>query len=333
MAFQDYRIMGGSMWVGLKNFGDVLANGDWWQSVWNSVRYSFWVITLTFMPPVILAILLQEVPHGKTLFRTVFYLPAVITGLVVILLWKQFFDPTEFGVLNMVIMHIPAIAFIGAGAIIFLILLAFCKRLFEHRIFLWGTVILLAGASVLYTNIRITAPIFAQEGVPFWKALFMTIPEPFRWLRDSETAMLCCVVPMVWAGMGPGCLIYLAALKGIPEDYYEAADIDGATFVDKVLFVVFPMLKALLIINFVGVFIGSWKATAYILAMTGGGSNTEVAGLHIFYRAFAFLQFGPATTMAWVLGAMLIGFTMHQLRILSRVEFRAAGATDKTNAK
>ena len=63
---------------------------------------------------------------------------------------------------------------------------------------------------------------------------------------------------MVWAGMGPGCLIYLAALKGIPEDYYEAADIDGANFIDKILFVVFPMLRALIIINFVGAFIGSW---------------------------------------------------------------------------
>jgi multiple sugar transport system permease protein len=130
---------------------------------------------------------------------------------------------------------------------------------------------------------------------------------------------------MVWAGMGPGCLIYLAALKGIADDFYEAADIDGATFVDKILFVVFPILKPLLIINFVGVFIGSWNSTANILAMTGGGAGTEVAGLHIFYKAFIFLKFGPATAMAWILGVMLIGFTVYQLRILSRLEFRTTG--------
>jgi multiple sugar transport system permease protein len=141
--------------------------------------------------------------------------------------------------------------------------------------------------------------------------------------------MISCVIPMVWAGMGPGCLIYLAALKGIPDDYYEAADIDGASFIDKILFVVFPMLKALILINFVGAFIGSWyAATGNILLMTGGGGNTEVAGLHIWYKAFTYLKFGPATAMAWMLGFMLIGFTVHQLQILSRVEFRAATKKD-----
>jgi len=138
------------------------------------------------------------------------------------------------------------------------------------------------------------------------------------------------VIPMVWAGMGPGCLIYLAALKGIPDDYYEAADIDGANFLDKILFVVFPTLKVLIIINFVGVFISSWYgATGNILVMTGGGANTEVAGLHIWYKAFTYLKFGPATAMAWMLGFLLIGFTLHQLKILARVEFRAAGNADQ----
>ena len=139
--------------------------------------------------------------------------------------------------------------------------------------------------------------------------------------------MIACVVPMVWAGMGPGCLIYLAALKGIPENFYEAADIDGATFIDKILFVVIPTLKPLLIINFVGVFIGSWySSTTNILVMTGGDTvtNTETAGLNIWFKAFTFLNFGPATAAAWMLAFILIGFTVYQLQILSKVEFRTS---------
>ena len=156
--------------------------------------------------------------------------------------------------------------------------------------------------------------------------LFNCFAEPFDWLGNSSTAMLACGVPMVWAGMGPGCLIYLAALKGIPDDFYEAADIDGATFIDKILFVVFPILKPLILINFIGVFIASWYgAPGRILAMTAGGADTEVAGLYIFYKAFMFLKFGPATAAAWVLAFLLIGFTVHQLRILSRLEFRTTG--------
>jgi ABC-type sugar transport system permease subunit len=328
MAFQDYRIMGGSTWVWLDNFGNILWDSGWWQSIWNSLRYSFLVMFLTFLPPVILAILLQEIPRGKILFRTLFYLPAVMTSLVTILLWKSFYDPSERGVLNNVAMRIPAIVYLAAALGALAIAVIFARRLLRHNSRKSAFAFLTAGAIVCWTLVSIAKPILTRPDAPLLKRLFMTFPEPFRWLDDPNTAMLCCVLPMVWAGIGPGCLIYLAALKSIADDLYEVADIDGATFTDKILFVVFPMLKALLIINFVGIFIASWKATANILAMTGGASGTEVAGLHIFYESFVYLRFGPATAMAWMLGFMLIGFTVNQLRILSRMEFKAAGTTE-----
>ena len=391
MAFQDYQIMGGSTWVWVDNFGNVLWDGDWWQAVGNSIRYSFLVIALTFLPPVILAVLLQEVPRGKIVLRTIFYLPAVITGLVVIYLWKSFYEPNEFGVLNTVVLSVPAIGFIAVGAFFFLLLFFFARRLFVHQAyvisaccFLAGSALfmfffgfarpilgredisllktfaaggligfgaclflllfflarclhvrqaywlsrlsLLAGLGLFVVSFGFVWPILGREDISLLKALFTTLDQPYRWLHDKNTAMVCCVLPMVWAGMGPGCLIYLAALKGISDDFYEAADIDGATFIDKILFVVIPILRPLLIIQFVGVFIAAWKSSAFILAMTGGASQTEVAGLHIFYKAYMYLKFGPATAMAWVLGFMLIGFTVHQLRILSRLEFKAAGS-------
>jgi ABC-type sugar transport system permease subunit len=69
-----------------------------------------------------------------------------------------------------------------------------------------------------------------------------------------------------------------------------------------------------------------------VLAMTGGGpyapyGATEVVGLHIFWQTFGALRFGPGAAMAWILGAMLIGFTIMRLTRLSRLEFHAAGAT------
>ena len=72
----------------------------------------------------------------------------------------------------------------------------------------------------------------------------------------------------------------------------------------------------------------SKQLSARIRRWSGGGAGTEVVGLHIWFKAFQFLKFGPATAMAWVLGFMLIGFTVHQLKILSRLEFRAQGAKD-----
>jgi multiple sugar transport system permease protein len=333
MAFQDYRLLGASTWVGLDNFGDVLFDGAWWQAVVNSFRYSFLVLALTFLPPIALAVLLQEIPVGKLFFRLVFYLPAVVTGIVTILLWKEFFDPSEHGVLNAVVLKIPAIGFLLTGVVLLTVSLLFARRLRmnDRRWAAWG----FAGAGVLLliTMGQMAWPILCPGGEPLGVLLthlpvrlFRHVPEAYHWLADPDTAMLSCVIPMVWAGMGPGCLIYLAALKGIPDDYYEAADVDGATFIDKILFVVFPVLKPLILINFVGAFIGSfYAATGNILVMTGGAANTEVAGLHIWYKAFTFLKFGPATAAAWMLGVILIGFTVQQLKMLSRVEFRANG--------
>jgi len=339
MAFQDYKIIGKSIWVGVDNFGNLLVDSFWWSSLWNALRYSLLVISMTFLPPMILAILLQEVPHGKLLYRMIYYLPAVISGLVTMLLWKQFYEPSEFGALNQIILRIPAIGFIGLGAVLMVICFMFARRLAFYR--LWGVMsCFIAVGFILFGTVSALAfPVIfpgheslSMTASHFFTRLFQCNSEPYRWLFNPNTAMISCVVPMVWAGMGPGCLIYLAALKGIPEDYYEAADLDGATFIDKILFVVFPTLKALIVINFVGAFIHSWySSTGNILVMTGGdaATRTETAGLFIWYKAFTYLNFGPATAAAWMLAFMLIGFTVYQLQILSKVEFKNAGASEK----
>ena len=330
MAFQDYQLMKQTVWVGLDNFGDLLFDGAWWGALWNSLRYSFLVMALTFLPPIVLAILLQEVPRGKILFRTIYYLPAVVTGIVTVLLWKLFYEPSERGALNAVVLHIPAIGFVALGALLLGLAVAFARRLWLQglRLTAWGFVA--AGLVLFVTCAGMAGPILFPAREPFLASLghlagrlCSLTPEPYRWLTDPHMSMLACVLPMVWAGMGPGCLIYLAALKGIPDDYFEAADLDGATFIDQILFVVFPTLRALVIINFVGAFVGAWQGAAgNILVLTGGGAGTKTADLHIWYKAFTYLKFGPATAMAWMLGFLLIGFTVQQLGILSRVEFR-----------
>ena len=337
MAFQDYRLIGESSWVHVQNFGDMLWDSFWWRSVWNAMRYSLLIMALTFLPPIILAILLQEVPRGKILFRVLFYLPAVIAGLVTVLLWKQFYEPSETGVLNAIVLRIPAIGFLGLGVVLLGVTLVLARRTWRHEQRLTSWVLVVAGVGLLGACYGLASPILFPRAETFNESLGQILPrlmattsEPYRWLGDPKTAMIACVIPMVWASIGPGCLIYLAALKGVPEELYEAADIDGALFLDKILFVVFPILKPLILINFIGAFISSWYgAAATILVMTGGGPDTEVAGLYIFYKAFIFLKFGPATAMAWMLAFMLIGFTVYQLRILSRMEFRTADGNEK----
>jgi multiple sugar transport system permease protein len=258
MAFQEYRVLGGSKFVGLDNFIDVMSQGTFWVALKVSFLYVIMNLGLGFFVPIILALMLAEVPRGKMLFRTLFYLPAVTSGLVIMFLWKWFYDPSPQGLFN---------TLIG----------------------------------------------------------FLHIPQQ-TWLQDPKLALLCVILPGIWAGAGPGSIIYLAALKGIPDEMYEAADVDGAGIWTKVWKITLPTLKPLIIINFVGAFIGSFKAMENVFVMTGGGplGATHVMGLEIWYNAFMYLKFGYATAAAWIMGSMLIGFTMYQLRILREVKFSTA---------
>jgi multiple sugar transport system permease protein len=273
IAFQDYNVRGFSTWVGIDNFANILFDPAFWNAMWVSLKYTFLHMAFGFFTPIILAFLLTEVPTGRIFYRTLYYLPAVLSGAVVMFLWKDFYS--SYGLLNQ--------------------LLNVFVHLFNH-------------IPTVHLNEIHT-----------------------KWLEQPSTSLFCVILPIAWAGMGPGCLIYLAALKTIPDEFYEAAEIDGAGILHKLRHVAYPGIKALIIINFIGAVIGTFHGGAEnVLAMTGGGpyapyGSSEVIGLHIFWQTFGGLRFGPGAAMAWVLGAMLIGFTVMQLTKLSKMEFRAAG--------
>ena len=151
-------------------------------------------------------------------------------------------------------------------------------------------------------------------------------PGPVNWLGNPKIALVSVILPGVWASAGPGSLIYQAALRSIPEEMYEAADLDGAGVWMKFWRVTLPTLKPLILINLVGAVIGTFQATDNILVMTAGGPlySTQTLGLEIWYNAFLFLKFGYATAAAWVMGALLIGFTVYQLRVMKDLRFSAA---------
>lgn len=257
MAVQDYHLVGSSPFIGLANFAEMLFDGSWWASVARTLYYMALSLSLGFFSPIILAILLQEVSRAKMLYRVLFYLPAVISGVIVIYLWKLLYNPGDMGAFNQILS-------------------------------------------------------------------FFGLPKSL-WIQDQRLAMLCVVLPAVWAGMGPGSLIYLAALKCIPNELYEAAEIDGAGFVNKIRHIVFPSLKSLIIVQLIAAFIVAAQSSDFILIMTFGGPNeaTRVADLMIFEKAYLYLNFGLATTMAWMLSLLLMGFTVMQIKYISRMEFRS----------
>ena len=109
MAFQDYRIVGAGTWEGLDNFIRVASDPGFWKAWGRTLQYVVITLALGFVSPIILALLLSEIPRGKVFFRTVYFLPHLTSALVVTLMWKMMFDPTENGMLN------QALAWFGVG--------------------------------------------------------------------------------------------------------------------------------------------------------------------------------------------------------------------------
>lgn len=273
IGFQDYRIMQGTQWVGLDNFISVFTQPVFYVALGNSFLYVALLIGIGFLLPVFLAIALNEIPRFQLFFRTLFYLPAMTSGVVIAFLWRQIYDKSPEGVLNQLIQPF----------------------------------------------VPILNPILAFFHGP-------VLTDRNDWLGDPKLAMLAVVIPGIWAAAGPGSILYLAALKSIPDERYEAADLDGANWVSKLWRITLPGLKPLMLINLLGVFIGGFKAMDNIFVLTGGGPlyATHTIGLEVWKNAFMYLKFGYATAAAWVMGAILIGFTVMQIRYLTRLKFSTA---------
>jgi multiple sugar transport system permease protein len=172
---------------------------------------------------------------------------------------------------------------------------------------------------------RLLAPLWGM-----WDMLFTPGNEstfkPVDWLGNPATVMACVIVPGVWAAAGISSLIYLAALKSVPDELYEAANIDGSGIFARIRHITIPTIAPLVMINFVGAFIGTFQSMGSIFLLTfgGPGKETMVMGMAIWQEAYVNMRFSLATSYAWILGSILIGFTYLQLRILRRVDFRQA---------
>lgn len=138
-----------------------------------------------------------------------------------------------------------------------------------------------------------------------------------NWLGSSKTAMASLIIMAVFAGLGQNIIIYIAALLGIDPTYYEAADIDGSTFLQKVRYVVWPLVKPTTIFLAITSVINGFQSfqTAYL--MTGGGPDnaTTMAGLLIFNRAFKYFEYGEACAQALLLAVIIAIFAVFQFKL------------------
>ncbi|MBP1041921.1 sugar ABC transporter permease [Vagococcus sp. BWB3-3] len=124
-----------------------------------------------------------------------------------------------------------------------------------------------------------------------------------NWLKDSSWALPAIIIMTIWKDFGYATVIFLGGIMGLPEEVFEAADIDGATGWQKFVKVTLPLLKPTTLFVVITSLITYLQAYIQILIMTEGGpgTSTYVISYLIFDEAFVKYNFGAASAMAIIL--------------------------------
>ena len=154
-----------------------------------------------------------------------------------------------------------------------------------------------------------------------WRLLFMSdgiINKILRlvglptvnWLGKGFTAMLVICILSVWQ-FGSSMVLFLAALKQIPQELYEAASIDGANSVKKFFYITLPMITSIIFFNLIMQSINALQNFTSPFVITNGGplKSTYLIGMKLYTEAFNNFKMGYASAISWVLFAIIMVLT------------------------
>lgn len=122
------------------------------------------------------------------------------------------------------------------------------------------------------------------------------------WFASPAWAKPSFILMMIW-GSGNMIIIYLAGLQEIPQTLFEAAEIDGAKFLQKVFHITIPLMRPVILFNVVTGIINVLQSFAEAFIITNGGPDnaTNFYSLYLYRNAFPYLKMGYASAMAWIL--------------------------------
>ncbi|MCS7054693.1 MAG: sugar ABC transporter permease [Thermoflexales bacterium] len=262
MSFFNWRLIQAPVFVGVENYVNMFtADPLFGQSLQVTLIYVVVAVPLQLAFALFLAMLLNQRVRLLPFFRTVFYLPAVVSGVAVAVLWQWLYHP-DLGLIN--------------------------------EMLRW----------------------FGIKGP--------------AWLVSPQWALPAIIFMSLWT-VGGTMITFLAALQGIPQHLYEAAELDGAGERAKFWHITLPMLSPVIFFNLVlGIIVGFQTFTqAYIMTKGGPLNATMFYALYLYLNAFNFLKMGYASALAWVLFLIILVITIAQLKLSRRwvyYEFEEARA-------
>ncbi len=140
--------------------------------------------------------------------------------------------------------------------------------------------------------------------------------QPF--LSGPNQALMTLIFIAIYQFVGYYIVIFLAGLQGIPQDYYHAAQVDGAGSWQAFRFITLPLLRPVMLFVVVTNTIGALQVFDLVFATTGGApaNSSMTVVLHMYNTAFKFSRMGRASAMAFILFAIIMIITIMQVRLL-----------------
>lgn len=252
ISLTSYDLLSPPVFIGLKNFVDLVQDPSFINSAQVSVTYVVFSVVPVWVLSLGLAMLFNRSIRGKNLFRAAAFMPVVMPAVVNAVVWTFMYQ--QDGVVNTIV---------------------------------------------------------GWFGV-----------DPIPWLRSSAWALWAVIIIGIWRATPYYMVIFLAGLQAIPEEYYEAAQIDGANGWAQFRHITLPLLQPTTMLVVVMSVIVALKVFAVPLIMTGGGpaDATRVLPLFIYQTAFEFFKMGRAAAMSVFLFIAMMIFTVFQIRLFSRGE-------------
>ena len=146
------------------------------------------------------------------------------------------------------------------------------------------------------------------------------VSQHINWLGDDQLALVSILMLTGWHGVGYCMMIYMSALMGISQDYYEASSLDGATKAQQFRFITLPLLSPTTLFLFITTFISSMKVYQSVDVMTGGGprQKTEVMVYYIYRLAFDDNRIDRAAVVSLLFFVVLLVITASTMKITNK---------------
>ena len=157
-----------------------------------------------------------------------------------------------------------------------------------------------------------------QNNGPVNQLLVQINFQPVLWLNSITWAMPIIIIFSTWRQIGFNLVIFLAGLQIIPQNRYEAAELDGANFWSKLWYITIPGLRSTLILTTITTTIFTLRSFEQIYVITNGGpeNSTNILAYYVYEQAFRQFNFGYAAASTSILLLVALVFVFFQLKIV-----------------